>query len=354
MGRVPALVPVVAERLVPCAEQTPVSPPPRKMPLFSFVFRGCVAGLCLALTGEVAQVFLARNFHEIVPGRVYRCAQPSGAALKDMLARYQIRTVLNLRGCCDPSPWYLDECRATRDQDVCQEDICLSAGRMPAVGEMRHLVEVVDHVEYPILLHCWRGADRTGLVSAMILLLSDDVDFATARRQLGLRYGHLAIGRPAYLDRFLDSYSDWLVRRNEPHTPARFRHWINAEYCPAACRCEITALDVPDQVKCNAPVAMRFRFRNTSEQSWNFHAGTNAGVHAVFDLKDTKGNSVASGRAGLYEAEVAPGESIDLTLALPAIHQPGRYQLMVDLNDEAQCWFFQVGSEPWERELEVR
>ena len=52
--------------------------------------------------------------------------------------------------------------------------------------------------------------------------------------------------------------------------------------------------------------------------------------------------------------KVAPNESVELTLVLPALHEPGRYHLQIDLVDEQQCAFYQAGSELWEQELEVR
>jgi hypothetical protein len=33
--------------------------------------------------------------------------------------------------------------------------------------------------------------------------------------------------------------------------------------------------------------------------------------------------------------------------------EKGRYRLLVDMVDEQQSWFFQVGSEPLEEELDV-
>jgi hypothetical protein len=56
----------------------------------------------------------------------------------------------------------------------------------------------------------------------------------------------------------------------------------------------------------------------------------------------------------MFDAEVAPGESIDLTLPVPAPRVPGRYLLTADLIDEQHCTFFQAGSEPLEWEFDVR
>src|SRR5208282_4703706 len=100
------------------------------------------------------------------------------------------------------------------------------------------------------LLHCKQGADRTGMASALALLLQPGTGPNEARRQLGLRYGHIAIGRPAYLDRFLELYTEWLAAQGAPHSPGTFRHWLKDVYCPDGCRCRIEALDVPSVLAC--------------------------------------------------------------------------------------------------------
>jgi hypothetical protein len=54
------------------------------------------------------------------------------------------------------------------------------------------------------------------------------------------------------------------------------------------------------------------------------------------------------------DAEVAPGTSLDLTVALPPLPGPGPYRLLIDVADERHLWFFQTGAEPWEWEFTVR
>jgi protein tyrosine phosphatase (PTP) superfamily phosphohydrolase (DUF442 family) len=309
--------------------------------------------LIFATGAETRNVFFSRNFHVVTPGRVYRCAQPQTADLKQLVQAYAIRSVINLRGCCDPAPQYLEESRATHHLALAQYDICLSAGRLPAVHEMRRLVEVLDRAEYPLVLHCRRGADRTGMASAVVQLLQGDITLNTARRQLSLRYGHLALGRPAYLDQFLDFYEHWLQQQGREHSADLFRHWLLEEYCPGACRCVVEPLDCPPRLPRGEPVSLRVRARNTGLDSWRFRPGTNAGVHAGFVVWDPQGMVAVYDRAGLFNAEVKPGQSIDLTLALPALPKPGRYRLLVDMRDEQHCWFHQTGSEPLELELEV-
>jgi hypothetical protein len=234
-----------------------------------------------------------------------------------------------------------------------QEDICFSANRLPSAAEIRRLVEVLDRTEYPILLHCRHGADRTGLASVVVLLLQTDLGLSQARRELGLRFGHLPLGRQTFLDRFFDLYADWLKLHDWEHSPELFRKWLAEENFPGECQCRLESLQAPDRVRLGEPAALTVRLYNTGLKPWRFRAASNAGIHAGFILFDESDCAMAYGRSALVDAEVAPGQSRDVTLVLPALNQPGSYRLLVDMVDENQGWFHQLGSEPLEREIVV-
>jgi hypothetical protein len=321
--------------------------------LWPGVWRGLLVGILAALGVEAWRVNVGQNFHVLIPGRVYRCGQLSGTALEKNINSYGIRTVVNLRGCCDPQGWYLDECRASHHESVSQEDIALSAGRLPSTSEIRRLLEVLDCCEYPILMHCRQGKDRTGLASAAVLLLQTDTPLDQARYELSLRYGHLAAGRPANLDRFFDLYSTWLSSKNLQHSNHVFRDYLEHGYCPGECLAQVEAIDWPARIERNSPTPLKIRCQNESVETWRMRPGLNAGVHAAMIVWDADGKMVASTTAGLFQADVRPGEQIDLVLALPALRKPGRYQAMVDLGDMRHCWFYQAGGEPLERDLTV-
>jgi len=303
---------------------------------------------------EAGHVLWNGNVHALLPERVYRCGQQSPEGLRRLVERFGIRTVVNLRGCCEGIAWYEAECRATQQLDVAQEDVCLSAGRLPAPQAVRRLMEVFDRSRYPWLLHCRRGADRTGLASAAVLLLQTDATLTEARRQLGLRYGHLALGRPAELDRFFDLYADWLRSRNQQHSPDSFRRWSSHEYTAGETMGRLDWLERTNSQRSHEPIAFRLRAWNTSALPWRMSPSFTAGVHLRYLVWNERGEQVAGGRAGLFEAEVAPGSAVDITVPLPALAIPGRYRVFFDLIDEQRCLFFQTGSEPLEGEFLVR
>jgi hypothetical protein len=311
------------------------------------VIGGSITGLVLAAALQTGLLLYRHNFRPVVPGRVYRSAQLSGAELDDLLCRHGIRTIVNLRGVCPELDWYVDECRAVQRSGASLVDIGFSAGRLPPVHELRYLVHALDHSEYPILLHCRQGVDRTGLVSTLVLLLYTDTDFDEALRQLGLHCGHVSIGRTGSMDRFYDLYRKWLRAHQERHTSALFRKWIEHDYCAGSCSAVVEPLGIPQRVPADQPWTARIRAHNTSAGAWRMRPGASAGVHVGYTVADEQFRCVALGRGGLFAAHVPAGGSIDVRVALPAL-PAGRYTLTLDMVDEQQGWFYQHGAEPLE------
>jgi protein tyrosine phosphatase (PTP) superfamily phosphohydrolase (DUF442 family) len=297
----------------------------------------------------------AGNLHAVIPGQVYRGGQHSPAALEALIHRLGIRTVVNLRGCCDPHPWYLEQARLVQRLGLSQEDVSFSAIHLPSTHELRQLVEVIDRAEYPIFFHCRHGADRTGLAAAVTLLLKGEVSYEEARGQLGLRYGHVFVGKTTVLDRFFDLYEDWLAETYQEHAGEYFRQWVLHEYQGGWCNGRVEAMvPLEEEAKVGLPIGYRVTVRNLGKTTWQFKPTATAGMHLFFQVWDEEGRGAAVGRAGMKEATVGPGESIDLTLVIPPLARAGRYRLLVDMIEEYHCWFFQVGAEPWEEELDVR
>jgi hypothetical protein len=311
--------------------------------------RVCLAAALLAPAVYLLYVFAGPNFHVVIRGEVYRSAQLSATSLEWLVRHKGIRTVINLRGCCDPEAWYLEEGRVTLRNNVSLEDLGFSAGRLPSPGMLRQLIEAIDRSAYPILFHCHKGADRTGMASAIALLLRTDTPLEEARKQLGFRYGHLPLGRTVHIDEFFDLYKEWLTARALPHSPATFRRWIEHDYCPSECRCRLEMLDRverPLHLHSPLPTTLRVRCHNTSIRTWRLHPGDNSGVHLFFVLNNENDQRVAEGKAGLFHAEVPPGAFIDLTVVLPGLMQPGRYELRLDMESSQHAYFLQTGSQP--------
>jgi len=315
---------------------------------------GFLAGLVLSLAGPVLHMTVGSNFHELLPGRIYRCAQMSEAELASAVRQHGIRTIVNLRGWQPGCDWYLGECRAAHAANVSLEDVSLSAGRLPPVSELRRLVRVLDHSEPPFLVHCKQGVDRTGLVSALALLLYTGADLAAARQQLSLSYGHVSLGRTERMREFFDLYEAWLRQQSLTHSQRLFRLWLEEHYSAGPGLARLELIEMPSAPPRNQPWSVRVRAHNISDHAWQLRPGSTAGIHCGYLLTDACGKAICRDRAGLFLAEVAPGQNIELTLALPRLPQPGTYYLMVDmLHEQQQSYFYQSGSLPLVHEFVI-
>ncbi|QEL15424.1 tyrosine-protein phosphatase [Limnoglobus roseus] len=326
--------------------------------------RRTVVGVGLLLVGlEVFRVVAWTNKHELLPGKVYRTAQLNEDGLREFIEAKGIKTVINLRGFCPgpEAPWYAAEVRTTQDLGVSQEDVTLSANRLPPPVELRRLIEILDRAEYPITFHCKRGADRTGLTATVVMLLFTDASLDRARRQLWPRYGHFRFGRTAAMDDFFDRYESWLAGRD--HTPALFREWAANHYTPGPASGTLTSPheDTIVAAKPDAWAAIPITATNTSGEPWELRPGNYAGVHVQFTVHNDRGDIIHTGQAGLFRKTVPPKESLPLTLAVPPLGTPGLYTLRADLMnaDEAavpirQTGFYQFGSFPLLLFLQVK
>jgi hypothetical protein len=324
----------------------------------SLIWSVVLGGFCGAVGAEAAYTLLGTNFRTVAPGMVFRSARLGPKDLETVVRAHHIRTVVNLTGCCDPLPQYQAESRETAKLGINQEDVGLSATRLPSASAVRELIDVLDRSDYPILIHCHRGIDRTGLASAAALLLHTDVPLDDALAQLSPRYFHIAWAKTGWLDYFFDLYKRWLAGNGLRHSSDAFRRWAREVYCPGPCRASYRLLS-PDRepliAEAGRPAVLKIRCTNTSIETWRMTPDGNTGVHLGWLLATADDQLLSEGRAGLQEARVAPGDAVDLTVALPTMLSPGRYRLRLDMVDEMHAWFYQEGaSAPLIVDLEVR
>jgi len=322
----------------------------------SLVLRGCGLGLAAALLYQFTYVMIGTNFRAVEDGTLYRAAQLSPAQLEKVIRQYGIRTVINLRGVCEPAPWYLNQSRVLASCQVSQEDLGCSASRLPSSFMIRELVEVLDRSPRPIMVHCHRGIDRTGMVVAIALLLWHDMPLEKALEELTIRYAHISFGKTGNMDRFFDLYREWLTTKGKEHSRPNFRDWLLNGYIPGECVADITLVSpegpIPTFQAYEQGLAT-VHCQNHSVRTWQFKPGSTAGIHAQSAILDEKGQLLHSNRSGLLYATVPPGEGIDIRIPLPSL-KPGKYTLRVDLIDEQHASFYQTGSKPLFAEVIVK
>jgi hypothetical protein len=172
------------------------------------------------------------NFGTVQPNHIFRSGQMPPNALARTIAAHQIKTVLNLRGSNSVDAWYRQELAATNRSGATQIDIAMSSCVWMSHAQLAALVETLDSAEYPLLIHCAWGSERTGLVSAFAELLRPGGSLDDARAQFSLAYLFARVGDGKVMAEHLDQYECWLQSKNLHHEPANFRRWVKEGFMP--------------------------------------------------------------------------------------------------------------------------
>jgi protein tyrosine phosphatase (PTP) superfamily phosphohydrolase (DUF442 family) len=172
------------------------------------------------------------NFGTVQPGRIYRSGQMPPQSLEQTIRDHHIKTVLNLRGSNQVDGWYRDEVTTTNREGATQVDIAMSSCVWMSRAQLRALVETLDCAEYPILIHCAWGSERTGLVSAIAELLRPGSTLGDARAQFSLGYLFVRVNDGKVMAEHLDQYENWLREGKLAHDPTTFRRWVHEGFKP--------------------------------------------------------------------------------------------------------------------------
>lgn len=162
------------------------------------------------------------NFEEFAPG-AYRSNQPDHGRF-EAYAAMGIKTVLNLRG-AKSEPHFLFGVESCEKLGLTLKTIQLGARNAPSRGKLLALIAAFDTMQRPFLVHCKSGADRTGLVAALYLMVHEGASLDVAQQQLSFRFLHIKRTATGILDHFFDVY-----RARNAQSPIGIVDWITHEY----------------------------------------------------------------------------------------------------------------------------
>ena len=162
------------------------------------------------------------NFHQVC-NEVYRANQPSPSHLKSYKDK-GIKAVLNLRG-------FTQQSYALFEEDSCKNlgldliSVPLSGSSAPQPEKLLEIIDIMEKIPKPFVLHCKSGADRAGLVSAMYLIVQKKLSVTEAKKQLSFKYLHLDFTKTGILDYIFDVFSQRLKIED-----IDFLDWVKREY----------------------------------------------------------------------------------------------------------------------------
>jgi len=150
------------------------------------------------------------SFHK-VSDQLYRGAQPRSGAMKK-LAELGIKTVVNLRG---PDDRIDGEQKETEAAGLSYFNIPLPGLSAPSDEQVARVMAIInDPKNQPVFVHCQRGADRTGTITAIYRISREgwnaDRAIAEARRN-GMSWAEF--GMRTYISNY---YKQQSRNQNQP------------------------------------------------------------------------------------------------------------------------------------------
>jgi len=170
-----------------------------------------VAAVALAACGgskstydsKLSQALSVSGVKTVDEGALYRSARPTDAMLQDAAAQ-GIATVLNLEN---------DDEAIAHEQQIVQ-GLGMTFISMPMSGFWKPDDAQVDQIEqmmadpsnYPMLVHCLHGEDRTGLIVGLHRFEHQGVDAATAYQEMLDNNFHKAL---VFLNHYYETKTGW-------------------------------------------------------------------------------------------------------------------------------------------------
>lgn len=159
------------------------------------------------------------NRHNI-DKNIMRSRQPSEAFIQRLHENEGLASVLSLRGETGIKP-YQDY---TTANNIIVYPIPIRMKKAPSREALGQIVDVVsDPTNYPLLIHCQAGIDRSGF-AATVYELTQGKTVSEAKKQMNIWHGHI---RYCPLDQIIDTYQ----AEGEAHG-MDFETWVDNNYHP--------------------------------------------------------------------------------------------------------------------------
>ncbi len=165
-----------------------------------------------------------QNKHKITEN-AWRSNQPTPKQLSAW-KEYGIKTILNLRGKNGYGSYVLEK-EACKKLNLTLIDFRVKSRDMPEKKVIYDAQYLFESIEYPFLMHCKSGADRTGIIGTLFKILKENQTVENAIEQLSFKYLHVKQGKTGMIDFFFET-----ALKAKANTAKEFLNWVKNDYDP--------------------------------------------------------------------------------------------------------------------------
>jgi hypothetical protein len=135
---------------------------------------GALASAMRGVYAAIMSALLDRLYHlHWVTPEVARSAQPYLGFYASFLRPHRFKSLINLRGENADLAWWRTERRVAEELGIAHFDVKLSSRNIPSRSGLSAVFDAFDGAQYPILMKCSGGQDRTSLAAALYILRRD-------------------------------------------------------------------------------------------------------------------------------------------------------------------------------------
>ena len=159
---------------------------------------------------------ITQNLAVVDDGKLYRSAQMTTAELQENIKKYGIKTVISLRGNPGKTNYYEAEAQTLDKLKVNFVALDFDDKFYPPEKDLQKLFLTFEKGDYPMLVHCRVGADRTGMVAALYQQVYMKKSLDESLSQLTFKNWHVPLFKPAMSD-FVRKFKGLNWALNEYH-----------------------------------------------------------------------------------------------------------------------------------------
>ena len=159
-----------------------------------------------------------------LPNNMYRCNQPYPYQIERYKNKYNIKTIINLRGERNCSSFYLEK-EYCDNNNIKLYNFPISSRDLPTKETIKEFFILLDKIRYPAIMHCKSGADRVGIAASLYLIYKINYQVVEAAKQLSLKHLHIKYAKTGILDYLFET-----ALKNGKNSPSEFIKWIDTEY----------------------------------------------------------------------------------------------------------------------------